>query len=330
MKRFLALLLALLMALALAGCGEKKAAAPSGTEGQGSLTPEPPEETQGGKDDNDTDEEKGSQTPEEPQVTSELTVAVRRESAAIAAAGLSDEYAVSCVEDASGALLDGSAQAAIMGVDEAARAYAASGGQVQIAALILSGGWKIAGEAGVGNMFDLAGATVYLPNSRQAEDRLFEYIAGEYGFIIGDTLNISYVADVDVGGEGFFLIPSYAAGDFGETLDLAGEWENITGEKALPTACLAVRADVEDGTLAGLLAELEVSAGSGAENAGRAVELGIASDGAQAQAMAQAGEPMWVTGPDDIRETLQEYLRTLYILGPEIIGGHIPDDGFYR
>ena len=81
----------------------------------------------------------------------------------------------------------------------------------------------------------------------------------------------------------------------------------MTGQSLWPGLCLAVRQDAE-----------------GAEALASAAKKAL--EGAKAL---PGTEYMYVTGADTLRESLRSYLSLLYRLDPEIIGGYIPDDGFY-
>ncbi len=218
-------------------------------------------------------------------------------------------WTLETAEDAVSRLESGEARAAAIPLGEAARLYNATDGRVRVLALLSLGGWVVAERGdGIGSVFSLAGRTVAVPENAPEAAAVFEYIMREYGFEPGDTVLIEKSADA--GSEDIALLPSDLPENGGQraAIDLLEEWENVTGSRMWPGMCLAVRADAED---ADALASAARSAVEGAESGCTGLEF------------------RWVSGAEELRETLEEYLTLLYELDPSLIGGFIPDDGFY-
>ena len=308
MKKALALTLALVWIVALGGC---IAGGPGETL---------PPETGGGTQTEDTgkspDTTAPDTTPEDttpPDTQTEDTAPALPVLAgfgpvaeAVGAAATGWEFMNT--SDAAKLLSDGTAGAAVLSVGEAARIYNETDGAIAVAALLTSGGWVIAeqGDA-IRDIFSLAGKTVYVPAGEAEAAAVFGYIAGEYGFEIGSTLKLE--ASQDARSKTPALLPGDLYGNAAQraAIDLLAEWKDVTGQSLWPGLCLAVRQDAE-----------------GAEALASAAKKAL--EGAKAL---PGTEYMYVTGADTLRESLRSYLSLLYRLDPEIIGGYIPDDGFY-
>lgn len=328
-KRLTALLAALVLLISSAGCSRR--GEEDKTPEDGAQTAAPPEDTgpepgqDGGQDteQGDLPEDGGTENEDAgkpdggdgdgPQdggqeALSVLCAVPGPVAEALAGAELSG-WTPEAAEDAADRLQSGEAQAAAIPLGEAARLYNATDGQVRVCALLSVGGWVIAEQGdGIGSIFSLAGQTVAVPENAPEATAVFAYIAGEYGFELGDTLNIE--ASDDAGSRSPALLPSDLPGNGGQraAIDLLEEWETVTGNRMWPGMCLAVRADAED-------TEALVTAARSAVEGAQSGWTGL--------------EFRWVAGADELRETLDEYLTLLYELDPELIGGFIPDDGFY-
>lgn len=351
-KRFFALFLALILTASLAGClrsGGEVTEEPSDTDGptagppvsnptEGDRDKEPTPPTDGGSDG-------PTQGPDEPTAPipdeDALRLGLCADAAAMGAAGLAGNERYRLVfgtVDLAAALSNGELDAALVPIDAAVRIYSATGGKVSLAAVTASGGWKIV-ERGtvVRNIWDLAGKTVYVPRESSMAVKLFEYVATGYDFILGDTLTLEEVPTSELASHDLALMPAVLAGSTivrdAEThfaLDLGEELENVAGFSLLPVGCLIVRSDVEDAELQALLADLRVSQENLSDNLDTVVALKMAAS--QEEAWAAANDSctfVWYTG-EELRERLEGFIDLLYSLDPALIGGHIPDDGFYR
>ncbi len=341
-----ALALALCMIVALSACG---GGAGPGTgnpvePGPGTVDPGPDVRPGGDEDEPAPPQGSGEEGPGDPDIPASgsggIKLGLCADAAAIGAAGLahSDKYTlITGVMDLGAAFEGGELDAAIVPIDAAARIYASTGGKAKLAAVTASGGWKVV-ERGtlVHDMYALAGKTVYIPEESAMASKLFEYIALRYDFIIGDTLKLEPVPTADLGNYDLVLMPAILAGstivrdaDTHFALDLGEELENIAGLTLLPVGCLIVRSDMDGDALSGLLEDLKTSQETLSDNLDYAVELRLAAS--QEEAWAAANDScgfVWYTGGEMIEE-LESFLDLLYELDPALIGGHIPDDGFY-
>lgn len=351
MKKITALLLALALTAALAGCikdgGGTTPTDPPGTGAQqdtGGKGTTPPTGT--GEDTDpvtappDSGEDTEPVTPPEDTDPDALRLGLMSDAAALGAAGLyGGAYTlVTNVTDPAADLASGALDAAIVPVDTAARIYAGTDGKIQIAAVTAKGGWGIIERGNtVHDIWGLASKTVYAAREYPVALELFTYIAEQYDFIIGDTLKIESVPLAELTGHDLTLMPAALVGetlvrdaDTRMALDVGQEWTEITGTSFLPAACLVVRESVTDGELRELLAALKTSQETVSDNLDKAVALGLAENQEEAWASVEYLDFMWLEGADTIREELLDYYSALVQIDPDLIGGHIPDDGFYR
>lgn len=317
MKKLIAIVLALALLLALAGCkntGDTENGGgqepPEGGQSGGGQDPSEDNTTDNGKtDDNDPSDDGDDR--QDPPDEGGVTVALTSGSAAGAFASVAARGR-EVVTDASAAegVKAGDYDAAVIAVADAARLYRESGGAVNVAALLTSGGWVVAEK---GEMIDgilgLGGKTVYAPEGAGDAMAVLGYIAGEYGFEVGDTIKIE--AASDAASRDVALLPEDGVGEGQRAaLNLLAEWEYATGRELLPGLCLVVRSDMETDVFDALLEAVK--------NA-----VSAASD-------TDATKYIFVTGTGELRNTLEDYLELLYGVDSSVIGGSIPDDGFYK
>ncbi len=348
MKRCLALLLALILITALAGCdrGEAKVTGTgSGGEPSGSVGPATTPVGSGTAPATGPAGPSGATEPAGPTAPpitdpDALRLGLMDDAAALGAAGLyGGTYTlVTRVTDPGGDLASGALDAAVVPVDAAARIYAETDGKVSIAAVTAAGGWGIVerGNA-VHNIWDLAAKTVWTDADASVSTQLFTYVAERYDFIVGDTLKLESVPAAKLAEQDLALMPAKLAGvtlvrdpDTHKALDLGEEWTAITGSDFLPAACLVVSADMTDQDLEALKADLKASQEAVSDSLDKAVALGLAANQEEAWASLECLTFTWLEGADTVREALYDYFSVLYRLDPELIGGYIPDDGFYR
>lgn len=348
MKRSLALLLALILIPALAGCdrggsgttGPSQSGEPSGSSVPATTPAGPGTEPATRPTDPDgTTGPTGTTTPPATDPDA-LRLGLMDDAAALGAAGLyGGTYTlVTRVADPGGDLASGALDAAIVPVDAAARIYAETDGKVRIAAVTAAGGWGIVERGNtVHNIWDLAAKTVWTDADAPVSAQLFTYIAERYDFIVGDTLKLESVPASKLAEQDLTLMPAKLAGvtlvrdaDTHKALDLGAEWVEITGGDFLPAACLVVGADMADADLDALKADLKASQEAVSDNLDKAVALGLAANQEEAWASLECLSFTWLEGADAVREALYDYFSVLYRLDPQLIGGYIPDDGFYR
>lgn len=355
-NRIAALLLALALIPALSCCAVVEDPRTSGSDGTlkpgENISDTPSDDTPGPKpgedpsrdmsgDPTDADD---TDVPEGPDIPTPSAGALRiglcADAAAIGAAGLAknEEYRlVFGTPDLTAAFSNGELDAALVPIDAAAQIYAATDGKVRLAAVTASGGWKVV-ERGtaVRDIWGLAGKTVYVPQESSMAVGLFEYVATGYDFMIGDTLMIEAVPTSELSQYDLALMPATIAGslivrdaDTHLALDLGEELENITGMQLLPVGCLIVASGMDAGKVETLLGDLKASQDSLSENLDMAVALGMAASEEEAWAAAHDSCRLgWYTG-EEMRDRVESFMTLLYSLDPALLGGHIPDDGFY-
>ncbi len=307
MKKTIALVLALMFILALAGCIVREPAETLPDDSSGQT--EPPDDTSS---DGTTPEDtaSGDTTPEDTAGGRPVLAVTPGPAAdAVSEAGVKG-WELVIASDPEDWLASGGA--AILPVGEAARIYNEAGGKIAVGALLTSGGWVIAesGES-VTNFYSLAGKTVYVPAGSPEATAVFAYIAGEYGFEIGSTLMVE--ESMDARSMSPALLPSDLQGNdhLRAAIDLLAEWKEITGRSLWPGLCLVVSKEMD---------EADASA----------LEDAVKAAVTTAKSPYSSLEYVYISGADTLRETLESYLNLLYGFNPELIGGYIPDDGFYR
>lgn len=353
----IALLLALVLIPNLSGClntsdpqGSSGPPAPSATDGT-TQTPEPGgtsdigpgrEPSQDASD--GTQSTDGTQDTDKPDVPTPddgaLRIGLCADAAAIGAAGLAynTEYElVFGTPDLTAAFSEGALDAALVPIDAAAQIYSATGGKVRLAAVTASGGWKIV-ERGtaVRDIWGLAGKTVYVPQESAMAAELFAYVATGYDFAIGETLMVEAVPTSELASYDLALMPAAIAGslivrdaDTHLALDLETELRNVSGMQLLPVGCLIVSSELVPERVAKLQNDLKASQDGLSDNLDMAVTLGMAASQEEAWAIANDScRFVWYIG-EDMRDGLESFMTLLYSIDPALLGGHIPDDGFF-
>lgn len=372
MKRITALLLALALIFALAGCirsgvGDDPDADNPGPgtqvdnndddhgngdpDGPGDV-PDDDKDKPNGEDkppvqdpddapDDPGDSDDDPDTPPDQPDTGTLAIGFMDDAASLAAAGLygGEFKLVTKVADPGEGLRSGDLDAAVVPVDMAARIYTDTGRKIKLAAVVASGGWGIVERgSSVRDMFGLAQKTVYVPKEEPGAAEVFAYIAEGYGFEIGDTLKIEYVPKAELSEHELSLMPSSLAGttivqDAGThmALKMADGWREVSGCSFLPAACLVVSTDMENSDLDALKAAFKVSTTkeSVSENMDDVLSMKLAGSDEEAWAYLECLDFIWIDGANDLREQLADYFSVLYEIDQELIGGSIPDDGFY-
>ncbi len=325
MKKLLSLALALSMVLALAGCLKNNGDLPDldtppPDESDPADAQTPPDDGNDKSDDGgssggdktdgeDKSDDDGDGGEEDPPEDSARKLALTPGLADALASVSADNWDVTGDSSAAEGLKNGTYDAAAVSLSDAAKLYRETGA-VNVAALLTSGGWLVAekGDA-VTDMLGLGGRIVYAPEDADEAMAVLGYIAEQYGFDLGDTLIIEPTADA--ASQDLALLPEGGMGDGQRAaLSLLEEWEYATGRELLPGTVLAVRSDLEQEPLDGLLAAVETA-------------VSAASD-------TDVTEYVFVTGADELKDALEGHLELLYGVNPDVVGGSIPDDGFYR
>lgn len=259
------------------------------------------------------------------------------------------------VSDVTAALINGDADIAALPTNAAANLYAKTNGEVQILAVNTLGClYLLTNEnASIKSFADLEGKTVYVP--AQNPTFIFTYLCKQNGLINGQNITIdstSYAAaanlrdalasglvDIAVLPEPMVTIAKSAAKQNARTLttalDLTAEWNKVTTPGSLVQGCVVVRTDFlnqNPKAVEAFLKSYEASIAyltSNTDSAAAMIEKhGIFTKAAIAKQAIPKCNVCYLDGAE-MKAAMQNYLKILYNLKPESVGGSLPDDGFY-
>lgn len=341
MKKYLALLLALMMALGLAACGAK-------TEPAGSAAPE------------------GSTVPEAAVTSTDVNIAVLAGPTGIGAVGLmeandalqtANNYTftvASAPEDIVSGVANGSLDMAAVPTNLAATLYAKTEGGVQVAALNTYGVLYILENGETVNGFaDLKGKTVYATGQGSNPEYVLEYLLTKNGltwsldgseadvqlqFLASEELTAGMVS----GQYTLCMLPVPAVTavtvqnpDVRIAMDLTAEWDALGTEGKLTQGCIVVRtafAEEHPDAVQAFLEEYAASIESVLADPAHAGELceqyGIVAKAPIATKAIPSCNLCCVTGAD-IRPVLEPFFQVMLDANPKSIGGALPGDDFY-
>ena len=341
MKKYLALLLALVMALGLAACGAK-------TEPAGSAAPE------------------GSAVPEAAVTSTDVNIAVLAGPTGIGAVGLmeandalqtANNYTftvASAPEDIVSGVANGSLDMAAVPTNLAATLYAKTEGGVQVAALNTYGVLYILENGETVNGFaDLKGKTVYATGQGSNPEYVLEYLLTKNGltwsldgseadvqlqFLASEELTAGMVS----GQYTLCMLPVPAVTavtvqnpDVRIAMDLTAEWDALGTEGKLTQGCIVVRtafAEEHPDAVQAFLEEYAASIESVLADPAHAGELceqyGIVAKAPIATKAIPSCNLCCVTGAD-IRPVLEPFFQVMLDANPKSIGGALPGDDFY-
>jgi len=223
-------------------------------------------------------------------------------------------------------------------------------GGVQVLAVNVLGVLNIVerGES-IQSVADLKGKTIYATGKGSTPEYTLRFILSENGIDPDKDVTIEYktegseiVGVLSNQDKGIAMLPqpyvevakSKVEG-LKEVFDLTEEWEKIEGSGEMVTGVLVVRkqfAEENPSALSKFLGEYEKSASWVNENNGDAAALiekyGIANAAVAEKALPECNIT-FISGADQMKEFLGNYLSILYNQNPKIVGGSLPDDGFY-
>ena len=344
MKKYLALLLALVMALGLAACAKQAAPADEGSA--------PAEE--------------GSAAEEAALVGADVNLAVLAGPTGIGAAGLMEANdagetvnhytftVASAPEDVVSGVANGSLDMAAVPTNLASTLYAKTEGGVQVAALNTYGVLYILENGDtVNSMADLKGKTVYATGQGSNPEYVLEYLLTQNGltwsldgseadvqlqFLASEELTAGMVS----GQYTLCMLPVPAVTavtvqnpDVRVACDLTEEWDNLGTEGKLTQGCIIVRrafAEEHPEAVAAFLQEYAASIESVLADPTHAGELceqyGIVAKAPIATKAIPSCNLCCVTG-DEIRQVLEPFFQVMLDANPKSIGGALPGDDFY-
>lgn len=200
---------------------------------------------------------------------------------------------------------------------------------------------------------DLKGKTVYIPFKGDSPDLIFQIVAREAG-IQPDELELSYVSAAPealqmllAGKADAVVLPEPVASaailqgkqkglPVRELYELRQEWGRVTGrEPVIPQiGTIAVSEVIEEHpeVIAAIQAGLQESVTWIQENPAEAAQLGEPYlNGLKAPVIESSlgRTPFKFVPAAEAREEIEFFFSKLAELSPEIIGGSLPDDGFY-
>ena len=350
MKKYIALLLALVMALSLAACGSK--AAPEAAEPE--TDPAPVETTE-------------ATTPEETTVPEETAapeavqanVSVLNGTTGFGMANLMDaaangqaalDYAFTVETDASNivaGLVNGSVDIAALPTNAAATVYNKTQGGVQVLALNTLGVLYVVtdGSVEVNSMADLAGQTVYAP--AQNPSFIFQHLVQANG-LSDVTIDNTYAQPADLntavasGQVSIAVLPEPMVTvaraqneNLVVALDLTEEWDKVSAAGSLVQGCVVVRtafAQENPEAVAAFLQEYGASIEAMTNDvAGTAEKIQAHGIFAKAPVAAKAipnCNVCFITG-SDMQAALSEFLNIMFEVAPASVGGSVPGEDFY-
>ncbi len=365
MKKLLALLLSLTLALAVGACGasnetpaetgspavEETAPAAETTEPAGESAPATTEPVQ------ETEESAGG---------TEINIAVLSGPTGIGAVGLMEandngetvntyHFTVAAANDEVVAgLSSGEFDLAAVATNVAANLYNKTGGGVQLCALNTYGVLYILenGDA-VQSLSDLAGRTLYATGQGANPEYVLEYLLTENGLTYSTDGTEADVAIEFM--ESDALLTGMASGEYDLcmlpvpavtsvmiqnqdvriALDLTQEWNAATDEGVLTMGSIVVRTEFareNPEAVAAFLTEYADSIASVQADVAHAAELcesyGIVAKAAVAAKAIPDCNLCCIVG-EEIRPAIEPYYTVLFHANPDSIGGAIPDEGIY-
>lgn len=248
------------------------------------------------------------------------------------------------------AMLEGSADFAALPMNIAAVLHN-KGLEYSLAAVPVAGSLYLAGsDSSIHDWEDLRGRKVYIMARGMTPDILFRYLLSKNGLLPDEdvTLDYSFPTHTDIASAmaagrvplGVITEPYLSSvmmknGDIRPILDLNGEWIKVSGGSIAETAFMVKTSLLrEQPKVVERVLNSYESSSEWVENhpdsaAVLLVRHGIISDIAAARrAISYTHLVFWRA--QDKKEEIDAYLRTLYEMSPEIIGGKMPDEEFYQ
>ena len=340
MKKTIAFVLALVMALSMAACAKEE---PQPTAAATEAAPVV--ET--------------AAAPETEAAVAPINVMVLNGTTGFGMASLMDaaakgealqDYSFTVETDASNivaALANGSADIAALPTNAAAAVYNKTQGKVQVLALNTLGVLYLVtdGSVEISSMADLAGQTVYAP--AQNPSFIFQHIVEANG-VENVTIDNTYAQPADLNTavasgevaiavlpEPMVTVAKSKNPDLKVALDLTAEWDKVSEPGSLVQGCVVVRKDFAQENVAAVNTFLDEYAVSiealtkDVEGTAAKIEAqGIFTKAAVAAKAIPNCNVCFITGVE-MREALSRFLTVMHGVAPASVGGSIPGDDFY-
>ena len=195
---------------------------------------------------------------------------------------------------------------------------------------------------------DLAGRTVYATGKGTTPEYALTYLLAQNGLTLGEDVTVEWKSEptevvaqmaqeegaVAMLPQPFVTVAQGQVKGLQVALDLSAQWDGLDNGSRLVTAGLLVRrefAEAHPDAVAKFLEEYAASVDYVNENPTEAAVL-VEAQGIVKAAVAEKAIPncslVCITGAD-MKTAVSGYLQTLYDLKPETVGSAMPDDGFY-
>ena len=251
--------------------------------------------------------------------------------------------------NATAALVNGTADIAALPTNAAAALYNKTNGAVQVLALNTRGVLYVVtdGTENITSFADLRGKTVYVPV--QNPTFIFQYLCERNGLTAGTDITIdntyaqpaelntalaSGEVHIAVLPEPMVTIARAANPDLTAALDLTAEWDKVADTQLITGVTVVRKAYAEEhpDVVAAFLADYAQSVNAANTDldgtAALCEEQGVVAKAAIAKKALPNCNIVCLTGAD-LLEALPGYLEVLYNADPAAVGGEMPDNSFY-
>ena len=346
MKKIVALILAMILVVSLAACGESAQPAAPATEAPVAEVTEAPTEAP-------------AEAPTEAPAPVAANVMVLNGTTGFGMANLMDaaingetalEYSFSVETDASNivaALVNGSVDIAALPTNAAATVYNKTQGKVQVLALNTLGVLYLVtdGSVTVESMADLEGMTVYAP--AQNPSFIFQNIVQANG-LENVTIDNTYAQPADLNTavaagevsvavlpEPMVTVAKSKNPDLKVALDLTQEWDAVCQPGSLVQGCVVVRkefAEANPEAIKAFLSEYEASIDAlttDVEGTAAKIEAHEIFTKAAVAAKAIPNCNVCFIAGAEMKAALAEFMNIMFEVAPASVGGAVPGDDFY-
>ena len=342
MKKTIAFVLALVMALSMAACAKEEVQPTT-------VATEAPTEAV----------VETTAAPETEAAAAPINVMVLNGTTGFGMANLMDaaakgealqEYNFTVETDASNivaALANGSVDIAALPTNAAAAVYNKTQGKVQVLALNTLGVLYLVtdGSVQVESVADLAGQTVYAP--AQNPSFIFQHIVDANG-VENVTIDNTYAQPADLNTavasgevaiavlpEPMVTVAKSKNPDLEVALDLTAEWDKVSQPGSLVQGCVVVRKDfaAENATAVNTFLDeycvsIEALTKDVEGTAAKIEATGIFAKAAVAAKAIPNCNVCFIAG-DEMQEALSQFLTIMHGVAPASVGGSIPGEDFY-
>lgn len=228
--------------------------------------------------------------------------------------------------------------------------YNKSNGQVKMLAINMLGAVYIAekGEQTITSLSDLEGKTIYATGKGSTPEYALSYLLSQYGLDINEDITIEWKSEptevvsamatedhaIAMIPQPFVVVAQTQIEDLKVVLDLNQEWENLGVDSQFITAGIIVNAKFAEEhpeTVQKFLEEYSASTKYVKENVEEASVLIEKYDIVKAP-IAQKALPqcniVCISG-SEMKNSVNGYFQVLFDLNPAAVGGQLPGDDFY-